>query len=316
MENKKNILILSAGTGNAFATCKAINDKFKDKLNLIIMDVNPKHLVSACIYCDQFIQSILITDSQYYDFLKSVIVKNNIAVCIPFIDFDVSTLAEIYSKDDGKLKGLNIQVKDINVANICLDKLATYHWLKSNSIQTPNTYSIGGFFNESEMIIKPRKGIGSQITELSHENLRSIKDSDDYLVQEKCKYPEITIDVFRNENEFYYLCRERIETKSGVCTKARLFLDNELGSIALKISNQLDLRYFCFQVMKLNGNWAVTDINPRYGSGTSMSQPVGIDFFGAMLSDFLGLSPLDHLEPFKGEVYITRQYNNILSLHE
>ncbi len=65
--------------------------------------------------------------------------------------------------------------------------------------------------------------------------------------------------------------------------------------------------------MKLNNKWAITDINPRLGSGTPMVQEVGMDFYKAMIYHLLDMDYKPYLTQFKGEAYITRQYLNILT---
>jgi len=117
-----------------------------------------------------------------------------------------------------------------------------------------------------ELYSKTAKGFGTKTLKLSDVK-QEISDynSGNYLIQSECEKPEITIDVCydRNRNYFSYVCRERIETKSGVCTKAKLFYDKKLEGIAFTLADKLKLSAFCFQVMKYKGEWAVTDINPR-----------------------------------------------------
>jgi hypothetical protein len=184
-----------------------------------------------------------------------------------------------------------------------------------NNIRTPNTVLLDKFESSKlDYIIKPRHGFGSSIIPYNFENFNNAKiTSNNFIVQERCNHPEITIDVFNSQGIFEYVCRERIETKSGVCTKARIFKDQKLESLALKISSGLNLRYFCFQVMQVGNEWLVTDINPRLGSGTPMSKAVGLDFFAAMVADLLGYNVNRFFQYLNKEKFVTRQYLNILS---
>lgn len=310
----KKVLITSAGTGSAFATAEAVAENFGDKLDLYISDINCKELVSASIFTNNFIQSKPIFDDDYELFITDILNNNNFNFCIPFIDIDIQILASLFSNGSISNK-LKLHVTSSDIANICADKLLTYNWLKENRIFTPETFKLDETNLKTGFILKPRKGFGSSIKELNDTILKTINNKSDYIAQEICVKPEITIDVFRNSEKklFFYVCRERIETKSGVCTKARLFLDDKLAEIALYLADHLGLKYFCFQVMQLNDRWAVTDINPRFGSGTPMGKAIQIDFFSAMIADFLEENPMSFLKPLEREVFITRQYKNILS---
>jgi carbamoylphosphate synthase large subunit len=308
----KKILLTSAGTGSAFAMAEAVINNFKDKLELFLCDINPKELVSAASLTDNFFQAPLITDKDYSTFMVNLILSQNIDYCIPFIDLDISLFVDIYERVNREIQ---LHISDKQTAEICADKMLSYYWLKENGINTPETFTTDGIDSNANLILKPRIGFGSVVVELNRQNLNTLTSHFDYIAQEICSKPEITIDVFRNidKNQFFYVCRERIETKLGVCTKAKLFLDEKLGRIAMKIADGLNLRYFCFQVMQLKGRWVVTDINPRLGSGTPMCSVAGIDFFSAAIADMLGEDGMKFLEPLRNEVYVTRQYRNILS---
>ena len=73
------------------------------------------------------------------------------------------------------------------------------------------------------------------------------------------------------------VCRERLEVKAGVCTKARVFTDPQIGDLAERLGAGLGLEgAFCFQVMRdAARGWVVTDVNARHGAGSRMSAAVG-----------------------------------------
>jgi len=313
--SKTKLLVCSGGTGNAFAAAEAAFLNFKDCVNLTICDINTKELVSSSVFADEFIVSKSIHDEGYKDFIIELVNSRSIDICIPFIDKDVLIFSELYSARKFS-RDVKLQLINPEVVKICSDKLMSYTWLKSNKIFTPETFLLQNETPKPGFIVKPITGVGSVINDFNLTSLKDISEYDKYLIQEKCSKPEVTIDVFSNGelDIFFYVCRERIETKSGVCTKARLFLDEELGHIAKELADKLSLKFFCFQVMRLNEKWAVTDINPRLGSGTPMCNAVEIDFFSAMLADFLGRDPKIFLKKLEREIFVTRQYRNIPSL--
>jgi carbamoylphosphate synthase large subunit len=246
----------------------------------------------------------------YIPFMRSLFESLKPDIVIPFIDQDVSFFAGLASEYNFKTP-----LNNLETAEICIDKYKTFEWLKKHGINTPNTSELENFeSNKSDYIIKPRNGFGSLISSYNLENFNKAKSTNvSFIIQQRCNQPEITIDVFNSQGVFEYICRERIETKSGVCTKARLFRDESLKLLAQNISIGLNLKYFCFQVMQGDNDWKVTDINPRLGSGSPMSKVVGLDFFAAMVADLLGCSVDRFLQYINEEKFVTRQYLNILS---
>jgi hypothetical protein len=306
----KKVLITSAGTGNAYAAAEAVNMFFGDEVELFLTDINEKHLISSTNFKSNFIKTPRISDKAYIYFIRDILELTQLDIVIPFIDQDVKLFAQLF-KEFNFITPVQIQQS----ADICYDKYETFKWLKKNGIRTPESKLLGSFeSNNINYIIKPRSGFGSLIMPYNLENYKKVKSTlHEFICQQRLENPEITVDVFNSNGVFEYICRERIETKNGVCTKARLFKDEKLEFLALKLSLGLGLKYFCFQVMRCDENWSVTDINPRLGSGTPMSKVVGLDFFAAMVGDLLGRNVEGFLQYINEEKFVTRQYLNILS---
>jgi predicted ATP-grasp superfamily ATP-dependent carboligase len=308
----RKVLISSAGTGNAFAAIKALRNNFTG-VKIITMDINPKELVTASLFSDNHIIAPKVVEKGYEEFIIKKISDFKIDTYIPFLDHEVTMLAKLFY--NGKVdSSLCVQLTNPENALLCQDKLRTYQFLKKEQLPTPKTSSLKKPFSADSYILKPINGFGSKIKIIKKEELSGIDKNADYVLQEMCEGAEITIDVSYSLkfNLFHHICRERLETKSGVCTKARLFQDNELGQLALVLSKKLGLHSFCFQVMKLSGSWKIIDINPRLGAGTSMSAVVGSDFYSAMFAILWGLNPAPFLKKLDRDYYVTRQYTEYL----
>jgi carbamoylphosphate synthase large subunit len=311
----KSVLIGSSGTGSAFSTILALRRNWGSSLKIVAMDTNPGHLVTSSLLSDKFFQVPESVNPEFKNVIILILSDEDIDTYIPFIDDEISIAASLYEEGTMKDK-LVLQVRSIEIAEICNDKFKTFLWLKENNILTPECFSVDKLTNNyNRYVLKPRKGFGSQIINLEKckEKLSEI-NSDDFIVQYECDKPEITIDVCfdKKGNRLYYVCRERIETKSGVCTKARLFYDEVLENIAYKIADRLNLCAFCFQVMRYKGEWAVTDVNARLGAGTAMSYAAGMDFFSGMFAILWDEDPSEYFRLLGKETFITRQYNDFL----
>lgn len=314
-QHLKTVLLGSAGTGAAFASLLALRRNWGNLINVIAIDSNPGHLVTSSLLADKFLQVPLNFITEFKNKLEMIISEEQIDTYIPFIDHEIY-LGALLFEEKYKNKDLNLQVKNSEIAEICDDKYKTFIFLKEINILTPICYlSHEKIISNDNLIVKPRRGFGSKIIRLSEKNENSLSyDSNCFIIQQECNSPEITVDVCydKNRNFFSYICRERVETKSGVCTKARLFYDKEIQQIAFTIANKFELSSFCFQLMKLKGDWAVTDINARLGAGTAMSVATGLDFFSGMFAILWGEDPSQYFRPLANEIYVTRQYSEFV----
>lgn len=315
MEKFKNILISSAGTGTAFASVLALRKNWGSSVKIIAVDSNLKNLVTTSLFSDKYFQVPLNSDDKFKSKLEAILIAENVDTYIPHIDHEIYLGALIYT-EKSITNLLTLQVKNPEIADICDDKFKTFLFLSENNIKTPYCYHSNELSNNIEsLIIKPRRGFGSQIIRLSeNKNDLSQYDPQYYIMQQECKKPEITVDVChdRKNNKFNYVCRERIETKSGVCSKARLFYDNKIEEIAMSIAAKLELSSFCFQLMKYQDEWSVTDINARLGAGTAMSVAAGMDFFSGMYAILWDEDSSCYFQPLQKETFVTRQYNEFI----
>jgi carbamoylphosphate synthase large subunit len=313
----KSILIGSSGTGSAFSTVLALRRNWGSSMKIISMDINPSYLVTSSLLTDKFFQVPESANPDFKKIIPKILSDECIDTYIPFIDEEISIAASMY--EEGVINAeIELLVKSSEIAETCNDKFKTYLWLTENNIMTPECFSIKSELNQSDhYVLKPRKGYGSQVISLSKcKEILTELSPDEYLVQCECEKPELTVDVCfdKKSNKLYFVCRERIETKSGVCTKARLFYDKELEFISYQIADKMNLSAFCYQVMRYKGKWAVTDINARLGAGTAMSCIAGMDFFSAMFAILWGEDPSPCFRPLEKETFVTRQYSDFVML--
>lgn len=304
-------MVSSAGTGSAFASVQALRRNFQNS-TIITSDTNPAHLVTSSLFSEKHLVCPPVSSDIFSDYLSRVVSEYEVDTVVLFIDTEVLIAAELYTA--GSIAGTTaLQVKDPALAAICADKIKTYLFLKGKGLPTPRTSTLDNPFDAAEYLLKPKRGFGSQVRIVTSKELSGV-DFENNLIQEVCETPEVTIDVCHSQEYdfFKFICRERIQTKSGVCTKARLFLDDSLGELAKTLSIELGLHSFCFQVMQLRGSWVITDINPRLGAGTSICTVAGADFFSGMFANLWGLDPSVYFRDIPDSCYVTRQYTEYL----
>lgn len=280
------------------------------------MDVNPGHLVTASLLADSFVQVPPSGSPEFEQELLKIIRHQDVDTYLPLIDKEIETAARL--RAESRIP-TNIQVlaPGLEAAVVCLDKFRTAQWLEENSLPTPLTVLASADIRPlgKRFFLKPREGFGSKGARMATPEAVEAMDASDrqrWVAQALCYGPEVTVDAFfdPDRNLTRTVCRERVETKSGVCTKARLFFDKCLDEIAATISSRLPLfGTFCFQAMRYHDRWCVIDINARPGGGTAMSAASGIDFFGAAFARAWGIDPRPAIPALQRPVFVTRQYS-------
>ena len=121
-----------------------------------------------------------------------------------------------------------------------------------------------------------------------------------------------------SEGELDVICRERLEVKAGVCTKARIFHDQELYERIRVISDAHELPVAsCFQFMRSSQKgWVLTDSNLRVGAGSALCAAVGWNLPMAAMSVWLGQpeKAASFLNYDGRERYVTRVFEEVVTV--
>jgi len=307
-------MIGAAGTATAFGIVRTLRSNWPEQVEIVIADLRPRHLIGAAAFADEYVQSPAVADGGYADWLERTLGDTGATLYIPLIDEDIAVAAGVAERPSVTAA---VAAPPLASARICWDKLETYAWLLEQGVAAPQTWDPAvAPWRQGGMVAKSRHGQGSiGFRELAYPaELEALRAEPGLVVQARCTPPEVTVDAFlaRDGGAFRAICRERIEVKAGVCTKARVFEDTELAGIAEQIARGLGLTGFCIQAMRgEDGEWRVTDVNARPGAGARLSAAAGVDILGAVYADLLGLpfDPERALAPLERDVYAVRQFD-------
>jgi carbamoylphosphate synthase large subunit len=312
----KRVLLGSAGTGNAFAAISSLRRVWSEDVFIVAADINPPHLVTASLLANTFIQVPLAKSGKFRTVLPSIIDTEKIDTYLPVLPEEILFAAQCVS--DNSLAGVSVLVPPLRSAALCADKFELANFLKESGLPTPRTTLANDPFSAPEYFVKPRNAFGSKAARKisAAELARFAYVSDEWVVQEICSPPEITVDAFYAplEDFVYAICRERLAIKAGVCTKARLFQNDELSFMAKGIARSLQISgTFCFQVMAGDaGALLITDVNPRPGAGTAMCSLTRNDFFAATFAHAWNEDARRFFVPLEREAFVTRQHAEFL----
>lgn len=297
------ILVGSAGTNAGYNFVLSIRRYFPE-VEVVSMDVNPPKLVPSSLLSDHHVTSPYAHESEYEDFLRKLIEGWSIDLFVPINSFEIQVAHKSF-KNISLLMTSNCK---------WLDKRLCNQVLYNNDLPVPVEINpqqdLGG-----EFFIKPVDGNGSHGARLIKGSEAALLDLEKNILQEKCAGPEITIDSLMYEGELVVRCRERLETKAGVCTKARVFWSDELFNLAKKLAATIEQTgLICFQIMfNASGEFVITDLNLRPGGGTAISCLVGGDLFAGVLSGKVNTAQRIVFPRKVTESFVCRQYSEFLT---
>lgn len=320
-QRRYRILLTSAGTSTALGVIKGLASA--PHFEVHTADINPLNMlaVGAFATASHSTGPLASQRAEYIDFISGLVAEKSIDFIYPIHDEEIRALASA----DAVALITKLPQSLVSKVDVCTDKLEMARMCASNGIPSPATFSCqefaaSGFF---PAFSKPRRGVGSANVNLvlDESGLKTVPSQTVELVfQEVCEKPEVTVDVLSAHDEIVTVARERIETKAGVSTKCRVWHSFELETLAKEIVRVFGLQgLFCFQVMKRDGRWVVTDINPRPGGATAMTLAVGInlyrEYFEIQMSGFdLGrFSALRDRVLVMRESVVTRYYQEHVS---
>lgn len=312
------VLIGTAGTGTSWGILVSLRESFPDTY-IVATDMAPAHLVAASAEADRFQRVPAVDDEMFVEFLLELLREADIDTYVPTHDTEV-TLAAIL-REKHRLNGVTCPAPPSWASALCWDKLALATWLTERGFPTPPTVSAAQLKDiGSGWFVKPRHGVGSVGAERlmsggALELWRRDREAALWVAQPLLAGPEVTIDAFiAADGRGAAVCRERVEVKSGVCTKARVFHHSQLEALALEVGRNLQFRgAFCVQTMKAGeGDWQLTDVNPRPGAGTRIAAAVGFNTHAAMFADLWGEDARPHLRRLETDRWVVRQYKEVV----
>ena len=309
MKSSPTLLITAAGTGTAWGYIRAVR-KHYPALRLITADSNPKHLVAGSCLADMHAVFPLFEPSTYGSVIREAIDRLGITHYLPVIDPEI-----VFATAQDDLP-CTVLAPDAKFCRMASEKSMYPRRFTSDSLCFPRTYTPDEAAKFLPCWAKGDGGYGGRASRLITDEAGLSTVPASWLLQEHIAGREFTVDCFPLDDfNVITSVRERLEVKSGVCTRARIFQHEGLERMSYHIARTMTHRSpFCFQAMeRSDGTLAVTDINPRLGAGTALSAANGLDFFAAHVAQALGDDPLPHMRRRYDSCFVTRQYVEFLA---
>lgn len=290
--------ITAGGTGSAWHLASIISEYYKDRIELYISDINEKELVASSTLTDHFYRVPGVREKGYAEFMYDLLNKEQIDWIIPLIPWeqqffapDCPAFAKLSTKSLAPMKETD---------EILNHKGHLYDFCKRNHLPVIRQYGRKEILPEQSYFCKPADGFGAMGCGVrSGAEILADFDWEHMVVQDNCAdqspVKEVTVEVFWDGKKPRMICRQRLEAKNGVCTKACFFQSKEIEETIETMTQLLDFPpVFNIQFVEHEGKWKVMDVNLRLAAGTGLSNAAGFQLARALFAHLLG-------EPVKEE---------------
>lgn len=304
-----NILILSAGTRNKVV--QAFRKTLEGKGRVVATDASA--LAPALYDADKAYVVPRITAPDYLDRILEICRREEISGVFSLIDPELSLIAKERARFEEL--GVTVVVSPFELCETCLDKYRMYELLQKEGIRTARCWtSAEAFFAAKQagevsypVFVKPQCGSASLHINLAEndETVRTLFDNEkDLMVQELMTGQEygcdLYIDLISGKCTSLFL-KKKIRMRAGETDKSVSVKDEKLfarlAAFAEKCGfrGMIDMDLFHDEHGHENengwipeGEWYLSEVNPRFGGGYPHAYACGVDFPTQMLANLRG----------------------------
>lgn len=286
----KKLLVLSCGTNAHWHVVKILREKFPNVFTLIGTDSNPCHMVAASSVLDRFYQVPVSKDPDFLSEMESILRRERPDYVLPIFDFDQQMFfdgANVLEKYG--IRSLSTPCETLGVYS---DKVNMQNAMLKFGLPVPRTFHVCDVEKDVSYFVKPIQGNGSVGACRKLGKDLNGQDFKGNIVEEVCSGPEVTMECFVYKGRLSSICRERLWTKAGVCTRARVFKSPKLEQIGRKFATVFKTpTIFNLQFMKNgSGCYVITDVNLRCAGAMGLSYMSGWDAVSALAKTLLDRS--------------------------
>ena len=328
MSAKKRILITAGGTGSGWRISKTVKQYFPEEAELVITDINPRELVAAATLADAFFQVPMVNDPSYVDTMYALLKRERIDGIIPLIPWEQGYFAQ--DREAFAVLGVASASPLMRTESLLNDKQNLYDFCVKNGIPTVPLYDpLAGdhvIDADADYVLKKRDGFGAM-------GLKHIHGSDLLAQMQQIDWKEtvlqpdlrgrgdipgeiheVTVEAYTDGAMVKSFVRQRLESKSGVCTKAAF---PHLPELQQRVEQFARLcvfpPVFNIQFAKCDGEWLVMDVNLRIAAGGGLSEAAGFQLSRALVAHLLGKTiPEDWLTPDPTVKHVLRVYQEVV----
>lgn len=288
MKPSINLLILSCGTRNLLVRY------FKTGGNGIgrVVGTDCSPYAPALYETDAHYIVPRMTEDNYLDIILDICRRESITAVLPLQEDELYLIAshrKLFTDEN-----IIPIVSDPEVIELCRDKFAFYNFMKKNNF--PVITSCNSFNSFKQMyaagdmkfpvFFKPSRGCGSigiqKIEQLDLLEVLCRYQKEAYIIQNYADGEEFGADIYvdlLSQKPVTVFIKKKLRMRAGETEKSVSYWDDKLYSLiektvtALQLTGPVDMDIF-----QVNGQYYISEINPRFGGGYPHAYNCGIDF--------------------------------------
>ena len=318
---KLNILFCSVGRRGRLL--QDFKETLKGRGRVIATDNSP--VAPALYFADRSYTVPRITDPNYVDIILEICANEKARAITTLIDPEIEILAQ--NRSLFEKRGILPLCPDADTAQICFDKYKLFKHMSSLGIRTTLTYDSLEAFNKGlregkisfPVFVKPITGSGSVGAQRvrTYEELTKLwsEGKFKYIIQELMTGGDCDADVYVDcisHKPVSIFSKRKIETRIGGASKTISFKDPDLFSFieevcgALRLSGPCDMDFF-----KKDGQYYLSEINPRFGGAYLHAYGAGVDFAQLILNNMEGISNTSTIGNYDDDI-IMMMYDDVV----
>ncbi|MDD2476746.1 MAG: ATP-grasp domain-containing protein [Dysgonamonadaceae bacterium] len=314
---KDEINILITSVGRRTQLIKYFKKELLGIGNIVATDCS--EYAPALYFADKFHIVPKIDDLNYINILKNICCEERITAVLSLIDPELSLLAANIKKF--KELGVTMIVSPYEACELWLNKYNASRFLRNNGYRFAKTYNIFKDFENAlenreitfPVFIKPQKGSASLNINRA-ENMEQakiiFKSTDDMIIQEFLNGQELGVDVYVDmisKEVVSIFIKEKISMRAGETDKARSIKSESLFKIIIELVSKSGLvGPIDIDVFDVNGEYYISEINPRFGGGYPLAYECSVNFPKEIINNLKGIENVSHIGNYPEDIFMMK----------
>lgn len=295
-----NMNILFCSVGRRAKLLMNFRESMEGCGKLIATDMSP--VAPALFFADETYLVPRITDPNYYQIVIDICHKSQVKAITTLIDPEIEILAK--HRDDLVQHGILPLCPADWTAHLCFDKYEMFKYLLSKGVRTVLTYNTLESFKVGitngeisfPVFMKPISGSGS-IGIGKCNNMQEVEEKWNdgkftYIIQELMTGGDCDADVYVDcfsHKPVAIFSKKKIESRIGGASKTISYKDDKLFSFVEEVCSVLELNGPCdMDFFIKDGEYYLSEINPRFGGAYLHAYGAGVDFIKLILNNIDG----------------------------
>lgn len=277
---------------------------FRESMNgcgrIIATDMSP--VAPALFFADETFLVPRITAPDYFEQVKEICRKSEAKAITTLIDPEIELLAK--HREELVAEGVLPLCPADWTAHLCFDKYEMFRHLRSKGVRTVVTYNSLESFKEGlasgevsfPVFMKPISGSGS----VGIGRCDTMQDVEEkwndgkftYIIQELMTGDDCDADVYVDcisHKPVAIFSKKKIESRIGGASKTISYKDPKLFEFVEQVCSVLELNGPCdMDFFIKDGEYYLSEINPRFGGAYLHAYGAGVDFIKLILKNMDG----------------------------